>query len=169
MTRLPKGGDTPARVATVAFALAAEAVAVLIGGGLFTVRHRPAEIEVTNRPVQISEDGYVSSQTCQACHPQQYASWHQSFHRTMTQVPAAETVVSDFNGVDVNAVRGRPMHLERRADEFWATFDDPDSRRASRQAPQIARQVVLMTGSHQQQQYWFATGRHRLISKLPAV
>src|SRR5690242_13195323 len=30
-------------------------------------------------------DGYVSSQKCQACHPGQYASWHQSFHRTMTQ------------------------------------------------------------------------------------
>ncbi len=26
-----------------------------------------------------------------------------------------------------------------------------------------------MTGSHQQQAYWYATGRHRLIGKLPAM
>src|SRR5438045_2970710 len=29
---------------------------------------------------------FVSSDTCQSCHPSQYGSWHQSFHRTMTQV-----------------------------------------------------------------------------------
>src|SRR5689334_15509324 len=33
---------------------------------------------------------YVSSVNCRSCHPDQYASWHRSFHRTMTQLPSPE-------------------------------------------------------------------------------
>jgi hypothetical protein len=57
------------------------------------------------------------------------------------------------------------MDLERRGPQFWATFDDPDARDRAR----ITRQVVLVTGSHQQQQFWYATGRDRLLGKLPGV
>src|SRR5437867_2203139 len=52
-------------------------------------RERWAEkLPRANRP-----DGYVSSDKCQACHPSQYASWHATFHRTMTQVAAPENVI----------------------------------------------------------------------------
>ena len=44
----------------------------------------------------------------------------------MTQVASPETVVADFNNATVVDVHGRPMTLERRGAEFWATFDDPD-------------------------------------------
>src|SRR5687767_4747285 len=32
-------------------------------------------------PQQGRPGGFVSSDTCQSCHPDQYASWHQSYHR----------------------------------------------------------------------------------------
>ncbi len=122
---------------------------------------------MTNRPVQDPQDGYVSSNTCEACHPREYDTWHSSYHRTMTQVATPNTVLPDFAGVRVDAVRGNPMQLERRGDEFWADFDDPDYHGSGER--RITRQVVLMTGAHQQQQYWYATGHQRLISKLPAI
>jgi hypothetical protein len=34
----------------------------------------------------------VTSNACRACHPGNYASWHTSFHRTMTQVATAATL-----------------------------------------------------------------------------
>ena len=43
---------------------------------------------------------YVSSDTCKKCHPGAHASWHNTFHRTMTQVVSPETVVGDFDGKD---------------------------------------------------------------------
>src|SRR4051794_9066065 len=36
-------------------------------------------------PAESRPGGYVRSETCRSCHPDQYTSWHRSFHRTMTQ------------------------------------------------------------------------------------
>ena len=36
-----------------------------------------------NRPIMALEGNYVTSNSCRACHPGNYASWHASFHRTM--------------------------------------------------------------------------------------
>ena len=126
------------------------------------------ESRVTGRPVQIAADGYVSSGTCKSCHPSQYASWHRSYHRTMTQVATPEAVVADFSGVQVRDVPGRPMSLERRGTSFWATLDDPDWQGSVATRPRIERQVVMTTGSHRQQIYWYSTGRGRLLGQLPA-
>ena len=129
------------------------------------------EAEVDNRPSQRPEDGFVSSQACQACHPAEYESWHGSFHRTMTQVAMPDTVRADFDNVTVPDVAGRPMRLERRGDEFWAEFDDPgwEGPGAERDRPRIIRQVVMITGSHYQQIYWYATGHDRGLNVLPGV
>src|SRR5258705_5821021 len=43
--------------------------------------------------------GYTSSDTCRACHPDEYQSWHRSYHRTMTQLPSRETVRGNFQNV----------------------------------------------------------------------
>ena len=162
--RLVEHDPRPNLLLAISVVLGSAAVAVaLVTFRLGTV----SETDVTNRPIQIAEGGYVSSDACQACHPQQYHSWHRSYHRTMTQVATPNTVIANFDGVQVDAVRGRPMRLERSGAEFWAEFDDPDS--PGGQPPRIKRQIVMMTGSHEQQQYWYATGRHRLLSKLPAA
>ena len=57
------------------------------------------EAAVVNRPIEVHTDGYVSSDTCRACHPQQYATWHDSYHRTMTQVASPEAVVGELRRV----------------------------------------------------------------------
>ena len=127
------------------------------------------ETAVGHRPISVSEDGYVSSDTCRGCHPSQYATWHASFHRTMTQLATDESVRADFDGVVVNAVPGNPMRLERRGDEFWAEFDDPGWEGDPRARPRITRQVVMLTGSHHQNIYWYATGHARALNVLPGV
>ena len=127
------------------------------------------EAAVEDRPIEVPADGYVSSETCRACHPSQYATWHGSFHRTMTQVATPATVRADFDGVVVDAVPGRPMRLERRGDEFWAEFDDPGWEGDPRERPRLTRQVVMITGSHHQNIYWYATGHDRALNVLPGV
>src|SRR5688572_19998341 len=42
-------------------------------------------------PAENRGDGYVRSETCRSCHPDQHASWHRTFHRSMTQHAAPET------------------------------------------------------------------------------
>lgn len=140
----------------------------------------------SNRPIQQTEGGYVSSDTCRSCHPNEYATWHRSYHRSMTQVASPETVRADFNGVEVDAVHGRPMRLTRDGSRFFAEFDDPDWNGAggplavrgqaasgdpgpAGQAQRISREVVMITGSHHQQIYWYATGRDRLLGQLPGA
>lgn len=146
------------------------ATAVVLCGTIIT-NQRPdiPEDEVTNRPIAIVEDGYVSSTTCKACHPAQYDSWSGSFHRTMTQVATPETVQADFDEVTVSEVEGVPMRLERRGDEFWAEFDDPGWEGPASARPRITRQVVMITGSHHQNIYWYATGHDRALNILPGV
>ena len=146
------------------------ATAVVLCGTIIT-NQRPdiPENEITNRPIAIVEDGYVSSTTCQACHPAQYDTWSGSFHRTMTQVANPETVQADFDEVTVSEVEGAPMRLERRGDEFWAEFDDPGWEGPSSARPRITRQVVMITGSHHQNIYWYATGHDRALNILPGV
>ena len=155
------------QVALVSLLLAGSAG---LGLGLAGLREPSIpEANVGNRPVQLSEDGYVSSQTCKACHPDQYSTWHASYHRTMTQVATPATARANFDGVTVSAVHGQPMTLQRAGDELWAEFDDPDSSESIEARTRVRRQVVMITGSHHQQVYWYATGRGRLLGQLPAA
>src|ERR1700681_1615138 len=127
------------------------------------------ERTVANRPIEVPEDGYVTSQTCRACHPGQYETWHGSYHRTMTQRATPATVVADFNDAFVDAANdGRAMRLERRGTEFWAELDDPDGEGGPGGPARITRQVVLVTGSHHQQIYWYPTGNGRTLGHLPS-
>lgn len=127
------------------------------------------EAAVTARPVQIAADGFTSSNTCRACHPDQYASWQASYHRTMTQVAGPGAVRADFDGVTVDGVHGRPMTLTVRDGRYRAAFDDPDWDGQGGTPPRIEREVVMTTGSHHQQIYWYATGQRRLLGQLPGA
>src|SRR4051812_21180320 len=140
----------------------------LYGAGVRTAT-RP-ERTIATRPISVSDEGFASSQPCRACHPAQYETWRTSFHRTMTQVASPETVRSDFNGAIVDAVHGRPMRLDRRGRELWAEFDDPDWTGADGHLPaRISRQVVMTTGSHNQEVYWYETDRGRQLGQLPGT
>ncbi len=163
----------------VEFAAAAVVTAVC---ALFLPRGGGQERDVTGRPFQDPTGGYVGSQTCRACHPSQYASWRGSFHRTMTQVASPDTAAASFDGVTVAAAPGEPMVLEQRGRELWADFVDPDAGRVAVDSTpggdrvrtksasnRITRQVVMITGSHHQQIYWYATGNSRVLGQLPAI
>jgi hypothetical protein len=140
-------------------------------GAAALVLREPARDErsIAERPIQVAEDGYAASQTCKACHPDQYNSWYASYHRTMTQVATPDTARANFDGVTVDSVHGRPMALTRTGSELWASFDDPDSPEPIERRPRIDRRVVMITGSHHQQVYWYATGRNRLLGQLPGA
>ena len=164
MPRLASSGGNPA------LAIALCALSASLTFGWFVYRHPVAvEARVTNRPIQIEGDEYVSSQTCRSCHPREYDSWHDSYHRTMTQIATPESVVPVFDDVHIGNVYGSEVFLERRGEEFFATFDDPDAPAAGGVQPRIRRQVVMITGSHHQQVYWYATAHDRLIGQLPAI
>ncbi len=107
------------------------------------------------------EDGYVSSDRCASCHPDQYTSWHRSFHRTMTQLARPDTVLGNFEKVTL-ALDGKTYRLERRGEEFWAELEDPFpnwdwGNPALVQAPRVWRQIGMITGSHHMQIYWVPT------------
>jgi hypothetical protein len=156
------------RVRTISIAVLVVASAAT---GLLMLRAqepRQPETSVPGRPIQVATDAYVSSDACRACHPSEYASWRASFHRTMTEVATPDSVRAGFDHV-VTDVPGNPIQLERRGSEFWATLNDPDAPGAEGRLPRVERQIVMTTGSHQQQAYWYRTGRSRVLGQLPAM
>jgi hypothetical protein len=114
--------------------------------------------------------GSIGSGACRSCHPAEYASWHRSFHRTMTQVASATTALGPWNGVSVEA-DGRSVELSQHGNELWLRLPDPDVVAAalragvanpSAAAPLVARRAVLTTGSHHEQTYWVEAGHGEL-------
>src|SRR5262249_55506955 len=80
---------------------------------------RPPDAAPDHRPAQVRLDGFLTSDGCRACHPSQYASWHASYHRTMTQIATPATVLTSFDGVTVETATGGLMQLEQRGQELW--------------------------------------------------
>jgi hypothetical protein len=140
-------------------------------------RPRAAEAQrvVTNRPIEVPEDDYVSSDTCRSCHAQQYAMWRDSYHSRMTQVASPESVIGHFEDVEL-AFQGRSYRLERRGDEFWVDMEDPKINYPLEQrglefwevvpedAPRVEQQVLMTTGSHHFQGYHFPSGQTRKVN-----
>lgn len=119
-----------------------------------------------NAPQAGRSGEFAGSDSCGACHPGQYASWHRSYHRTMTQLPSPESVRGKFDEVSLE-LDGEQYRLERRGDEFWMDMVDPDwtirqSRNTSANRPVASEsdppraqcRVTLLTGSHHMQAYW---------------
>lgn len=124
------------------------------------------------------DDEYVSSGKCQACHPSEYASWHRTYHRTMTQLALPENVHSDFADTTVNS-KGIEYRVWREGDKFWAEMPDPDymmlAVQGGKDVPlesirRVKRQVVMVTGSHHYQTFWVRSSRFKtVLQTLPLV
>lgn len=149
------------------------------GGSLPPTERRP--LQVREGSVS-SERGFVSSNACRSCHPRQYATWRGSFHRTMTQVVTPETVIADFSNVELEHVSpGVPDSryvLQRRRDEFWVQLpqlelqSDPRSAEdpnPEEETPLVWRQIVMSTGLHHYQLYWYPSGSGRELYMVPFV
>ncbi len=127
-------------------------------------------------PQQVQENGFVSSKSCRSCHPGNYASWHRTYHRTMTQAASPESVLAPFDNLKMES-RGRSYHFERRGDEFWVTMADPDWETAKMMEgrdlnliadpPIVARRVLMTTGSHHVQGYWIPSSHGNELCQIP--
>jgi hypothetical protein len=137
--------------------------AVAAAGTLTLISLRDFQLEAVppeNRPIQSPIAGYVSSNACRACHPGNYASWHASFHRTMTQVATSQSLPPDIDGLQL-AHDGHEYKAERYGDKVFVRMR-PDGGEYGK--PQ---QVVLVTGSHNLQILWLETGQGRTLQQFP--
>ncbi len=124
-----------------------------------------ASVPHTGRP-----GGYVSSDTCQSCHPEPYRTWHDSYHRTMTQYASPETIQADFTRGPL-LLDGETYRIGRDGDEFWAELPDPEVKERLRKQPgagpppRVKKRIGLLTGSHHLQMFWIpsAVGNQQLI------
>jgi hypothetical protein len=138
----------------------------------------PEDPATARRPIEVAEGGYVSSDTCQSCHPAEYASWRKSYHRTMTQIVTPETMLANWDGISLE-VRNKAYHLERRGDQYWVDMVDPEFDRNRRflgklaasdnQTRRTQKRIVQATGSHHQQVFWFPGEQGRQLHLLPAT
>lgn len=138
--------------------LAAEFVA-------WSARHRATEqsrLALRDALPRRDEAGsFTSSSACRACHPGEYASWHASYHRQMTQPATPDAVQASFDGQQFDL--GQTMaRLTRRGDEIWVELSDSsgDTRE---------RRVVMTTGAHHMQGFWVSHGTGNLLDQLPLV
>ena len=96
-------------------------VLVLFAATVFWFWSEPAkrgEPDVS-RPRQSVGEGFVSSQACLECHPDQHASWHASYHRTMTQLASNESIMGPFAGEQVE-VEGVKARFTREGEKYFA-------------------------------------------------
>ena len=105
---------------------------------------------VEDRPLEVRDGGYVSSQACRSCHPREHATWEGSYHRSMTQVATPDTVLAPIDG-EPQRVYGRTFELRWRGSELWVREGESE------------RRIVMTTGSHHFQAYWLETGDGRKI------
>ncbi len=100
------------------------------------------------RPRDLHGAAYAGSAACRSCHQDHYASWHRTFHRTMTAeaTPASGDVRGDFSGATLRQgdVTAR-MDRDARGG-FQMTFTSPG-------APPRTVEVVRTVGSRRYQQY----------------
>lgn len=129
-------------------------------GGFVTNQNVGAESEV--REVELVPQAgkvvsYAGSKECRECHEKEYGSWHQSYHRSMTQLPVPGAVLGDFNGV-VLTNQGHRFTLERRADEYWVKIQRLGEAVGGGESEVEELPLGLVTGSHHMQVYWVPNG-----------
>lgn len=117
----------------------------------------------TNRPRQQPHGGYVTSAACLECHPNEHDSWSHSYHRTMTQLVDDETVAGGFDG-RTEEVLGWQHTPEKRGDDYVCKLKQTDGSDAS-----FDFKLVMSTGSHHMQKFWYHTGKSRKMGMSPLV
>jgi hypothetical protein len=121
---------------------------LLAGGGLLATALDDEAWSAVDR----RRSSTVGSADCRTCHPREHASWHRSYHRTMTQAAEGDAVLAPFAGEELVALgfratmtrsgEGRPhVRIERLEPEPGV---DPLVLEAD---------VELTVGSHRYQQY----------------
>jgi hypothetical protein len=161
----------------VALSLAALALA---WAGTWTRAQRVALARASDqaRDAELPEfrgEDFVGSSRCRACHPDAYASWHASWHRTMTQAVGPDTVIARFDGRTLPHADGEHA-VERRGDEFWVSMPDANwlldrfergPEAVAGEVPMTWQRVLMSTGAHNMQMYWVSADPGRRLVAFP--
>lgn len=139
---------------------------VVVGVALAS-RIPPPLPQADDVPIEVTDDEYRTSSACRACHPDQYASWYGSYHRTMTQTATPESVMGTFDDVELEFA-GATYRVFERDGELFGDMPAPDAQPG--QANQrISVPIRQTTGSHHTQIYWYPAGRGRALASFPLV
>jgi hypothetical protein len=146
------------------------------GLGVASSRQPPAP-----QPIALGVEGFATSNSCRSCHPSEYASWHASYHRRMTQSASRLSVAAETlrqgGRLRVEST-GRTVEIFSREHELWASLPDPALTSAAppeayesafRAAPSRDVRIELLTGSHHHQGFWVKGARQGELRSLPAV
>lgn len=134
--------------------------------------------ELIQQVPAIGRAEYVGSSQCRSCHTSHYATWHDSYHRTMTQLPSRESVLAPFDGRVLES-GGVNCAVHREGDIYFVDMPDPDWEAAEYPtgvengqvtgAPRVRLPVVMTTGSHHLQVYWVPSEHGNKLRIFPYV
>ena len=121
------------------------------------------------RPIERKSDGYVQAEACRECHPGNYESWHDSYHRTMTQLADPAIVMGKFEGQTVKT-GDASYRLFEKDEVCWGEL--PTRILTGNRGPDTGTSrvpLVMTTGSHHMQVYWFPLAAGRSLGQFPLV
>lgn len=120
-------------------------------------------------PAESPTDGYIGSRSCRECHENEHLTWSASYHSTMTQAASPKAVLGNFDQVLLET-EGEHFRLDRDEDGYWVEiFEEPATEVGPREPAEVRREIVLTTGSHHMQVYWFASGHGNELVALPFI
>jgi predicted CXXCH cytochrome family protein len=98
-----------------------------------------------------ADAGYLESDDCRKCHETNYASWHATFHRRMTQEAGPESVLGDFERENTITYQGVRAEMVREHGAYWMKVTGADGK-----TQQL--EIVRTVGSRRIQQYLTKSG-----------
>ena len=101
-------------------------------------RYRPADLTLS------PSSPYAGSKACQACHPAEYATWRDSYHRTMTQEVREGTVLADFDDVTKITIYTTDIDAYRETGDVRAEYWTSAPASTLVQIDRLARPVFLV-------------------------
>ena len=90
--------------------------------------------------------GYLQSGDCRKCHEGNYATWHATFHRTMTREADEENVLGDFERDNSLIYQGIRADMVRKDNRYWMNLTGADGKKQQ-------LEIVRTVGSRRMQQY----------------
>ncbi len=146
----------------------------------------------SGEPSLRQDPGALGRGACEKCHPSEFASHHASHHRSMTRrieelrwdgksSPTLPVTLSDGDramhlrraGARV-LVRGPDLHALGLAYAALGREGDPEIAHVRAEllwehAPEVEREVALVTGSHHYLVFWVSSAPNRELRQLPFV
>lgn len=98
-----------------------------------------------------ADAGYLESGDCRKCHETNYATWRQTFHRTMTREAESETILGDFEHDNTITYQGIRAEMVREGARYWMKLTDAEGKKQQ-------LEIVRTVGSRRIQQYLTKNG-----------